>query len=244
MGRFSDEFDYKSIPTQFIRNLVSEEEESLQSPIHAHIIPKSSYAARVHDFRVYDRVSRDVIRRWAYPVTVDNPPSGYEKTRRYKRGEGFTYREVIQPTTVHRAARVGKGTVVGSNGEIGEGAVVEESVVGDDVEIGPGAVVKGSYLWKGCVVGANARVTGAIVCGRAVVNSNAVVNKGAVIGYDVVIGEGAIVLANARVTVHGEEEVEDAGEWSDEDEDDEQGEELFSDVRVVGEGGKGRLWTR
>ncbi len=41
------------------------------------------YAARVHNLRSYDAVSRDIVARWCYPFVPD--------TNLATRGEGLTY---------------------------------------------------------------------------------------------------------------------------------------------------------
>jgi translation initiation factor eIF-2B subunit epsilon len=77
LGKFEDEFDYLHIEEDFIANSVSEEEEGLQTRIHAHVVDPSNgnsrcYAAKITDFASYHAVSRDLLHRWAHPMVPDN----------------------------------------------------------------------------------------------------------------------------------------------------------------------------
>ena len=82
LGRFEDEFDYLDIAHDFVTNSVAEEEDGLQTRIYAHVLDKNvgcgltngnhrNYAARAVDFQTYHAISRDLLKRWAYPTVAD-----------------------------------------------------------------------------------------------------------------------------------------------------------------------------
>ena len=65
---FSDNFDYQNIKRDFVSGVLSEEE--LGNKLFVHAVTKD-YVARVHSFRSYDAVSRDIMARWTYPLVPD-----------------------------------------------------------------------------------------------------------------------------------------------------------------------------
>lgn len=58
LARFSDEFDYRELRSQFVANCVSEEEIGLQSRIFGYVLRRGEYAGRpLGDMRRYHTVS-------------------------------------------------------------------------------------------------------------------------------------------------------------------------------------------
>ena len=51
----------------------------------------TSFAVRVHDFRLYHEACRDVILRWMYPLVPDNATTGGVQTQ-YTYERGCTYK--------------------------------------------------------------------------------------------------------------------------------------------------------
>lgn len=92
LARFSDEFDFLEI-SKFISNIVAEEQEGLQNKIFASILKSNEYAARIHDLRTYHAVSRDLLKRWCYPIVPNNQPTGYDKIYRYEMQRHMMYVE-------------------------------------------------------------------------------------------------------------------------------------------------------
>lgn len=58
----------QNIRRDFVSGVLSEEE--LGNKLHVYII-QHDYAARVHNPRSYDAVSRDVLQRWLFPLCPD-----------------------------------------------------------------------------------------------------------------------------------------------------------------------------
>ena len=120
LARFSDEFDYLFV-SKFISNSVAEEELGLQNKIFAYLLKSHEYAARIHDPRTYHAVSRDLLRRWAFPIVPDNLPSGYEKVFRYALEGRMVYRERKKGgTKIARSAVIEGPSMIGSGCSIGE----------------------------------------------------------------------------------------------------------------------------
>jgi len=125
LARFSDEFDYLFV-SKFISNSVAEEESGLQNKIFAHVLKSHEYAARIHDPRTYHAVSKDLLRRWAFPVVPDNLPSGYEKIYRYAMEGRMVYRERKKGgTKIARSTIIEGPSMIGSGCSIGEFCLIQ-----------------------------------------------------------------------------------------------------------------------
>jgi len=269
LARFSDEFDYRHIYRQFVHDTVAEEEEGLQSKIYAHVLLNpNEYGARIVDFRTYHAVSRDIIRRWCYPVGVDNLPSGYEKNFRYVMQRHFVYREILassgqsstEPgTKIARSTQILSDTIVGANIQIGERCTVQGTVIGNYCEIGHNVNLKDSHLWEKVCIFDNVNIDGCVLCEGVVIRSGVTLGTGCVIGKGCIIGENVVIPPFTRITLCAKD---DEGDGYDDafssskckESDDEiiSMEEDFlvlcdktfiSDHHVVGKDGLGRVWN-
>ncbi|CAN0265092.1 unnamed protein product, partial [Ectocarpus sp. 8 AP-2014] len=206
--QLSDNFDYQDIRQHFVAYEAANHE--LGNKILAHVVPDAgaSFAVRVHDFRLYHEVCRDVILRWMYPLVPDNATTGGVQTQ-------YTYSRVCNykapGVNLPRSVRLGNGVVIGADVTVGENTVIERSVIGDGCRIGQGVTLVDSYMWAGSEVGDGARVEGAIVASRAmaktpaarggaIVRAGAVVPRGCVLGPDTIVGEGVHLAEFTRVT--------------------------------------------
>jgi len=246
LARFSDEFDYREVRKQFVANSVAEEEEGLRPKIFAHLIGDNEYCCAVRDFRTYDAVSRDVIRRRCYPVVVDAIESN--SVRKFKYSRHFVYRESKVGNSIDRTTEIGRGCVVGAAVKIGKSGVMKDVVFGDSTVVGDGARISNSHLFEGVQLGDNVTVNGALIGQNAVIKSNAVIHHGVVIGDNCVIGENVNIDPFTHI-VCGEDEIED--EDSDDgfdddgtvDEDKVESQFFETDEAVVGVGGRGRIFV-
>ncbi|CAM9472599.1 unnamed protein product [Ectocarpus sp. 13 AM-2016] len=256
--QLSDNFDYQDIRQHFVAYEAANHE--LGNKILAHVVPDAgaSFAVRVHDFRLYHEVCRDVILRWMYPLVPDNATTGGVQTQ-------YTYSRVCNykapGVNLPRSVRLGNGVVIGADVTVGENTVIERSVIGDGCRIGQGVTLVDSYMWAGSEVGDGARVEGAIVASRAmaktpaarggaIVRAGAVVPRGCVLGPDTIVGKGVHLAEFTRVT-SGRAEEEDDDDWGDGGGDDE-GEDSEEGVApeggsdsggLLGPDGVGRVWA-
>ena len=196
---FSDNFDYQHLKRDFVCGVLSEEE--LGNKVHVHVT-RREYAARVHNLRAYDAVSRDLLQRWAFPFVPDTNvtarggewgPSSY----RYARGGRYLEASV----SVARGADVGPSVAVGAGTSIGDGSVVAHSVIGRGCRIGRGCVVRGAYLMDGVTLGDGCSVAHALLCDRVTLRPGARVQPGAVLSFGVVVGPKHAVPGGARVSL-------------------------------------------
>lgn len=252
LARFSDEFDYRDVRREFVANSVAEEEEGLQNKLFAHLLQPTEYAARVHDFQTYAAVSKDLLRRWCYPVVPDNLPSGYEKQYRYTLQRHYMYHE-----SKNRKSRVGRSSTVqgpgmlGSDCFIGEDCRIQGSILGNGCHLDAKVNLTGSHVWDNVHISEGATVVESILADGCVIKAGAVISRGCIVGAGCVVGEKVVLPEFTRLTLATESEDDDFDDdWDDDDKDDKKNKgskepeesEFVSDTDVVGADGKGRVW--
>ena len=248
LARFTDEFDYREIRRKFVSNSVAEEEEGLQNKIYAHFLQPTEYAARVHDFATYMNISRDLLRRWCYPVVPDNLPGAYKKRFRYELQRHYMYYEQKSgKSLVDRSSTLKGAGMIGGNCTVGKACRIEQTVVGHHCRIGDNVTISNSQIWNSVDVSDGATIFQSILADGCVVKAGATINRGCIIGAGCVIGEGVVVPEFSRITLKKETEGDDDDDWSededsDEEEQDQDEEGIESDPTVVGPDGKGALW--
>mmetsp|Transcript_12603 Transcript_12603/g.19532 ORF Transcript_12603/g.19532 Transcript_12603/m.19532 type:complete len:802 (-) Transcript_12603:3-2408(-) len=209
LARFSDAFDYLDIKL-FVEDSVAEEEEGLQNKIYAHLLGPSEYAARIHDFSSYAAISKDLLRRWCYPVVPDNLPSGYEKTYRYGLQRHYHYREMkMGQTKIARSSTLQGPGMVGSQCHVGDKCEIKGTVIGNNCNIGSGVVLRDCHLWENVTVEEGATVLESILGNDCVVKAGATVSRGCIIGPGCVVGSGVVLPEFTRITLSADNQNDD-----------------------------------
>jgi translation initiation factor eIF-2B subunit epsilon len=208
LARFSDEFDFLSI-SKFIGNSVAEEEEGLQSKIYATVLKSDEYAARIHDPRTYHAVSRDLLKRWCYPIVPDNLPTGYDKIYRYEMQRHMMYVEQKGKEKVGRGTVIRGPGMIGSKSKIDSECSIYRTVIGHSCSIGKNVSISDSHLWQDVTVEDGAIISEAVLCNNCVIKKGATVPKGCVIGQGCVIDENVTLPEFTRVTIFKDVEDDD-----------------------------------
>jgi translation initiation factor eIF-2B subunit epsilon len=251
LGRFEDEFDYLDIAQDFITNCVAEEEEGLQTRIHAHLLPPNQYAARVLDWATYHAISNDLLRRWCYPMVPDNlsyyasssslPPQGQAQRKQQQQQPllyairnypNNWYKETVAPSKIARSATLTGPGMLGSRGQIEEHARIHGSVIGHHVQIQSHVVLQESHIWDNVTIEDSAQVIHSVLAKNVVIKKGTVVNK-CVIGQGCIIGAGVVLPEYTRITLHQPENDtfgdHDDG-WGHDDEDDNDEDEMLGNA--------------
>ena len=261
LARFSDEFDYRDIRREFITNTVAEEEEGLQHKLYAHVLAKQEYAARIHDFHTYHAVSKDLLRRWCYPVVPDNLPNGYETLYRYALQRHYLYKEQHQPSKIGPSTNIAGPGMVGSDSHVGRDCHIVGTVIGHDCRIGDNVTIQDSHVWERVTVEEGATVVESVLADDVVIKQGATVSRGCIVGNGCVIGSNVVLPEFTRITKSVDTDGDDdafaafeddsSQEWSTEDnvgddsngsDDQPQGTTDTSDYNVVGSDGVGWVW--
>jgi len=202
---FTDNFDYQHIRRDFIVGTLNERE--LGNTLYGYEISPRHYAARVHNLRSYDAVSRDIINRWVHPYVPDSCVVPAHDAEPYTHAWGNNY--VSPEAAIDAKATVNKGCVIGAGSSIGAGAVISNSVIGKNVVIGADCVVEGAYIFDSARIADGVTVSNAFIQDGVVIHTGSTVSQGCVLAHGVVIGAGFTVAANARICLKPQPEVED-----------------------------------
>jgi translation initiation factor eIF-2B subunit epsilon len=194
LGLWADSFDYQTPRTQLLCGVLKDYELNGKT-IHTHVI-KDNYAARAHNVKAYDAVSKDIISRWTYPFCPDmnlgEDPSRYA----FKRRQVY----LAQDVNVSRLAVVSRDSVIGPKTAVGDETAISDSVIGKNCRIGKNVVLENAYLWDGVVVGDNTEIKHAIVANGAVIGAGCHLEPGCLVSYGVKISDGITVPAGLRIT--------------------------------------------
>ncbi|KAL3782144.1 hypothetical protein ACHAWO_007504 [Cyclotella atomus] len=241
LARFSDEFDYRELRSQFVANCVSEEEIGLQSRIFGYTLRRGEYAGRpLGDMRRYHTVCMDVLRRWCYPLVPDNYHNrGKEKGKvegavaNYVCERHYVYHDDCK--TDNLRSHVGRSTqllgplLVGPNNYIGEHCCLQRSTLGPNCKVMDHCSIVDCHLWGDVVIEEGAKLNGVIVCEGGIVKKGAVVERGCVIGKGCIVGESVTLMEFTRITLAQEEEEEDDFSGFDDSSSEEESSEEESD---------------
>ena len=256
LARFSDEFDYRFLESQFIANSVAEEEEGLQNKIFAHTVHEGEYAVRVSTFATYHAVSRDLLQRWCFPVVPDNLPSGYYESTstRYQLSAHFQYRDINHPPKIGRSSTVTGPGIMGRHVSVGEQCSVTGCVIGHDVKISDNVTLNNCHVWDNVQIESDVSITDSILSQGCKILQGAKISRGCVIGSGCVIGENVVVPEFTRITNavdvdaledemgFGMDDFDDTDDDNSKDAEKPEDQEVVSDPAVVGEKGIGRSW--
>ncbi|KAJ3354185.1 hypothetical protein GGF32_002655 [Allomyces javanicus] len=230
LALFSENFDYQDLRRDFVKGIL--ESDLFVKSIYAHVVA-DAYAVRVRSTQLYDRVARDVLCRWTFPLVPDadalaslvtggaatsSSAAAHAAPVLYSRNN--VYRE--KPVLLSRTTVLSKNVLVGRHGSIGAGTVLENCVVGRGCTIGKNVRLSNAYLWDGVTVGDGCTVDHAIVGRNVVLKDGVVVPRGSMIGQGVVVGKGIALPERTRLMVDEEDE---------------------SDATVVGPDGRGCKWV-
>ncbi|XP_043720808.1 translation initiation factor eIF-2B subunit epsilon-like [Telopea speciosissima] len=177
LSLFTDNFDYQHLRRHFVKGLLVD--DIMGYKIFTHEI-KSSYAARVDNFRSYGTISKDIIQRWTYPLVPDVHFAGNHPTKLERRGM-YRASEISQS----RSAQIGPFTLVGKGTKIGDNSRLSNSVIGEGCTIGSNVSIEGSYIWNNVTIEDDCKLRHAIVCDGVVIKSGAVLEPGIILSFKV-----------------------------------------------------------
>jgi len=261
--QIADNYDYKDLRKDYIRNEVQNEELGFR--IHAHELTlDSDYACRVRDLRTYAAISRDVLQRWLYPLVPD--ANWWTEDSSYSVDRAIRYKD--EDVEIQRSCFLSEHSMVGSGSVIRERTRIIGSVVGEGCVIGKNVLLEDCFLWNNVTVEDNAVIRSSVVCDGVTIGADAVVSRGAVLSYNTKVSRGHLVPEFVRVAKFlassgfgdsdNVDEDSDFGQFTDEEgageassTDGEFGYEISGEApspsdkaekNIVGEDGVGRVW--
>lgn len=88
---FSDNFDWANIRDYLLKDMLTH--EIYTDKFAAYIVPQHEYVARVHNPRIYDAVSRDILNRWLHPIVLETNLLAPMSNSNYKCSRSNMYKE-------------------------------------------------------------------------------------------------------------------------------------------------------
>ncbi|CAH3018109.1 unnamed protein product [Porites evermanni] len=201
---FTDNFDYQT-RDDFVRGILVNE-EIMGNQIHSFLI-SNKYVARVSNPYMYDTVSKDILSRWAYPITPDNSVFFMDFSFSFARHNVYLDSELslARDCVLEENLLISKGTSVGA------GTVITNSVIGRNCVIGDFVQLDGVHLWDNVRIDDGSKISKSIVCANVHVKRNVTITTGSLISFNVVIGPDIVLPPGVKITLKRQTEGDDFG---------------------------------
>ncbi|KAK0611116.1 nucleotide-diphospho-sugar transferase [Immersiella caudata] len=220
LALWSESFDYELPRKNFLHGVLKDHELNGKM-IYTEIL-ESGYAARANSLPMYNCISRDTLGRWTFPFVPDNNLVHGQTFKRIREGSCLEDNVVIA-----RGAKV-TNSVIGKNSKVDEGASISSSVIGRRCKIGKNVKIEGSYIWDDTIIGDDSTVIKAVLANYTVIGQGCKIPEGSLISFGVTIGDKIQLPPDPipRISLLAYDKTPAA-----------------TDASLVGEGGKGALFT-
>lgn len=192
LALWSDNFDYEAPRRGFLHSVLKDYELNGKT-IHTHIL-HDHYAARVRNLNAYDAVGKDVVGRWAYPMT---PDCNFSDGASYTFSRGNIYKE--QQLKLRETCVIGPNSVVGRGSAIGDGTIVEHSIIGRNCSIGRRCIIEHACIWDNTIIDDDTQIRHSIIANDVGVGKRCEIINGALVSYGVVISDDVRVSDARRI---------------------------------------------
>lgn len=198
LALWSDNFDYEAPRRGFLHSVLKDYELNGKT-IHTHIV-NHHYAARVRNLHAYGAISKDIVSRWAHPIS---PDSNLLDGQSYKLCRGNIFQE--DGVSLARSCKIGRGTMLGSGTRVLAGSRVFNSIIGRNCTIGKNCVIEDAFIWDGATIGDETRVTRAIVGSDSSIGAHCDLLENSLISYKVFIPDNTTIQAGKKLLRTGED---------------------------------------
>lgn len=235
-------YDYQDLRKDYVHNEV--QNKDLGYKIFGYELSNpTDYAAQVRCWRTYAAVSRDIIRRWLYPLVLEYNWALSKRTS-FVCHQGFVYKD--STVSIARSSSIGSNCVIGADTEIGADTSLVSATVGRNCKIGKGVKIEHAMIWDNVVIEDGVHISKSVICDDVRIGAGCIVPRGAILSFGVVVEAGHRVPEFSRVTLAAPEDDgfgDDFGDWGKEGESELPGPTKDSE-KHVGATGKGHLYTR
>ncbi|KAJ9108321.1 hypothetical protein QFC20_003482 [Naganishia adeliensis] len=156
---------------------------------------KGRYVERVRDTRTYADITRDVLRRWAFPLV---PDSGILSKVEYELRRGGVY-VAKEGVTLARTAQVYGPSLIGPKTTLASNTTIKNSTIGATCQIHSHTRVSDSFIFENVKIGKGCTLDTCIIGKGVVIEEGVVIGRGALLGDGVRIGKGTVVQPFARI---------------------------------------------
>ncbi|WWC90224.1 uncharacterized protein L201_005157 [Kwoniella dendrophila CBS 6074] len=234
----TENFDYHDMRRHFVNGVLTS--ELLGKKIAVHLVGDQrsgnggTYVERIRDTRTFGEITRDVLRRWAFPLAPDNnEPGGVQ----YELRAGNVY--IAKDNVVlSRTTTLSGPLLIGPRSALAHNTHIHQSTLGGDCTVGPGTTITQSYVFDDVRIGANCILRECIIGEGVIIGDDVKVGKGALLGNGVRLGKGTIIPEFARI---GRDRYKGDDYDSDEEEEEDE-EEKQQRLEVLGPDSTGYLW--
>jgi translation initiation factor eIF-2B subunit epsilon len=193
LSLWSDNFDNQSPRKDFLFGVLKDYELNGKT-IHTYVVTKH-YTSRICDLIDYEKTSRDILRRRALPLSIENNPF---VDMAYKvRKEGIYQEEDV---VLARSSQIEAWTMLGKGTTVGAGSVIRNSAIGRRCHIGKNVTIDGAYVWDDATIGDDVKITKAVIASKASIGDRSTVAEGSLVSFGVRIENGTLLAAGSRET--------------------------------------------
>jgi NDP-sugar pyrophosphorylase family protein len=182
LNHFAENFDYHSIRDDLYRNVINS--EIYVDQFYLYEITENDYVGVIKNFESYQKVTFEIVNRWAHPVVLEHLLISGKLDINYKTMNSNVYLD--GESTIK--GNINDATVVGSNSLIEQGATLSLCVLGKNTQIGKNAKLKKCIILSDCDIGQDV-ILDNVVIGNNVKIANKSVIKNCYIGDDVHLPE-------------------------------------------------------
>ncbi|OWZ59985.1 hypothetical protein LQV05_000501 [Cryptococcus neoformans] len=237
----TENFDYHDLRRHFVNGVLTS--ELLGKKIAVHVVGQEEesldaragggrYVESVRDTRTFGEVTRDVLRRWAFPLAPDlNEPGGVQYELRA--GNVYIAKESV---VLSRTTTLNGPLLIGPRSALAHNTLVRQSTLGADCKIDAGSIIRKSYIFDDVKIGEGCVVEECMIGEGVVIGHGCKIGKGVLLGNGVRLGKGVVVPDFSRI---GRQPYR-GDDWdSDEESGEFEKEEILS---FLGEDSIGYLW--
>ncbi|KAI9597002.1 nucleotide-diphospho-sugar transferase [Syncephalis fuscata] len=237
LALFTENFDYQDIRRDFVHGVLTS--DLLDKTVYAHVLDHA-YAARATGLRLYDAISKNVLRRWADPIVPESMAQGKDRCQ-FVKGRWYKGECVV----IARSSHIGSNVLLGSGCVIGENVSIDNTVLGPNCHIGNYVAITHyyrCYLWENVQVGSQCTINRSILANDTQIHDSVTVSAGSILGPQVTVGPNVVIPTGTKIFNANTGSSIDLGEhgvgslWlGDDDDNDSDDEEVDPRQRAIGE---------
>ncbi|ESO00591.1 hypothetical protein HELRODRAFT_113133 [Helobdella robusta] len=196
LTQMTDNFDFQTVDA-LVCGLLSNE-DIYGFSIHFHELLRTEYAVHVDCLSSYKKVSNQVVKRFSYPLVIDNNFTG-RKFNKYRCNDRNVYSHV-QCTNFDLDDLTGMHDVVLGRGvQVGDGSTISNSVLGRNCIIGRNVKIEDSIIFDNVVIEDNCTVTGSVIDQTCIIHKNCQIPKNCILGRGVTVYENDNLLEDYKL---------------------------------------------
>jgi translation initiation factor eIF-2B subunit epsilon len=183
LNHFAENFDYHSIRDDLYKNVICS--EIYVDQFYLYEITENDYVGVIKNFESYNKVSFEIVNRWAHPVVLEHLLISGKLDINYKTMNANVYLD--GESTIK--GRIFDSTVVGSGSLIEEGAKLSSCIMGKNTVVRNRSKLKKCIIYSDCEIDEDVTLENVVLGNNVKITSNTVI-KNCYIGDNIVLPEG------------------------------------------------------